>query len=72
MGGLDMLEAFSMRKPRAYFSDPVVHLCPLVKRSSKCTLVPCDYANSVELVFIIGAFLICARPCPEAGSLGTQ
>eukprot|EP00964_Phaeocystis_antarctica_P086241 scaffold54595_cov40-Phaeocystis_antarctica.AAC.1 len=24
MGGLDMLEAFSMRKPpRAYFSDPV-------------------------------------------------
>ena len=27
MGGLDMLEAFSMRKPRAYFSDPVVHVC---------------------------------------------
>eukprot|EP00964_Phaeocystis_antarctica_P128834 scaffold92653_cov55-Phaeocystis_antarctica.AAC.2 len=34
MGGLDMLEAFSMRKPRAG--------------------------------------IICTRPCPEAGSLGTQ
>ena len=24
-GGLDVLEAFSMKKPRVYFGDPVVH-----------------------------------------------
>ena len=33
-GGLDMLEAFSMRKPQAYFSDPVVHYIPRVARST--------------------------------------
>ena len=41
----------------------------LVKRSRKYTLGSHDYANTAELVFIIGASLICPRPCPEAGSL---
>eukprot|EP00964_Phaeocystis_antarctica_P059659 scaffold35445_cov56-Phaeocystis_antarctica.AAC.1 len=27
MGGLDMLEAFSVRKPLAYIDDPVVPYC---------------------------------------------
>eukprot|EP00964_Phaeocystis_antarctica_P004273 scaffold2326_cov41-Phaeocystis_antarctica.AAC.2 len=49
MGGLDMLEAFSMRKPRA---------------SRKYTLGSHDYANTAELVFIIGTSLNLPPPLP--------
>ena len=71
MGGLDMLEAFSTRKPRAYFSVTQLYtFVPLAKRSSKYTLVPCDYANTVELVFIIGASLNLRPPLPRGWELG--
>ena len=39
----------------------------LVKTSRKCTLASRDYANSVELVFIIGHLLMCTRPRPARG-----
>ena len=43
-----MLEEFSMKHVTQLYI-----IVPLLKRSSKCTLVPCDYANTAELVVII-------------------
>ena len=42
----------------------------LVKRSRKYTLGSRDYANTVELVFIIGASLNLRPPLPRGWELG--
>ena len=44
-------------------------IVPLVKRSSKYTLGSRDYANTAELVFIIGASLNLPPPLPRGWEL---
>eukprot|EP00964_Phaeocystis_antarctica_P112932 scaffold77049_cov100-Phaeocystis_antarctica.AAC.3 len=71
MGGLDMLEAFSMRKPHERISVTQLYIIVLiVKRSRKYTLGSRDYANTVELVFIIWASLNLRPPLPRGWELG--
>ena len=55
-----------------YFSDEPVQniIVLLVKRSRKYTLGSHDYANTAELVFIIGASLNLRPPLPRDWELG--